>query len=185
MSGQGEQDAVEAAVNDAVNAIVALPRQSTHVAVAHAVIQVLVDGGHYVPKETRAYTMALQAERDAARARAEAADAALRKQNRNWQDMAEAELLADTRLAEAVDLLRRCESVDGVYRCQGDAGHAGAHWADVGRSPAVLRWGMRGYGCFDPECVRAPGHPTPHRNGRGRSWWPIERDSIDWCADDA
>lgn len=78
----------------------------------------------------------------------------------------------------------RCESVDGVMRCQGLDGHFGPHWADVGKSPAVLRWGMRGYGCSDIDCIRAPGHSLPHRNGRGTSWWPIDPDWIDWQAAD-
>ena len=48
----------------------------------------------------------------------------------------------------------------------------------------MLRWGMVGYGCPDPECIRAPGHDMPHRNGKGVSWVPIESDWIDWQASD-
>jgi hypothetical protein len=71
----------------------------------------------------------------------------------------------------------RCDSVDGSNRCMGEPDHAGPHWADVGRSPAVLRWGMRGYGCADTLCNRKPGHELPHRDGRGVSWWFVPKDA--------
>lgn len=66
----------------------------------------------------------------------------------------------------------RCVSEQGSYRCQGSRNHRSAHWADVGRSPAVLKWGMVGYGCSDPTCIRRPGHEMPHRDGKGVSWVP-------------
>jgi hypothetical protein len=81
-------------------------------------------------------------------------------------------------------LPKRCESIDGSLRCQGDDDHRGPHWADVGRGNAVLRWGMRGYGCFDSECIRAPGHAEPHRNGLGMSWVPIDPDYMLWTPDE-
>lgn len=74
----------------------------------------------------------------------------------------------------------RCRSWHKSLRCQGELDHAGAHWADVGRSPAVLRWGMVGYGCADPECIRAPGHDMPHRDGKGISWVPVDPDFFMW-----
>jgi hypothetical protein len=68
---------------------------------------------------------------------------------------------------------KRCPEKHNVLQCQGSEGHRGRHWADTGRSPAVLRWGVEvGYGCADTECVREPGHELPHRNGKGLSWWP-------------
>lgn len=73
----------------------------------------------------------------------------------------------------------RCASIHGALRCCDLEGHGGAHWADVGASPAVLRWGMSGYGCADNRCNRKPGHEGSHRDGRGTSWWPIDADEDD------
>lgn len=73
----------------------------------------------------------------------------------------------------------RCMDRHGSVFCQGDKGHAGPHWADVGRKDALLRWGdPRSYlGCFELRCVRKPGHETPHNDGHGTSWW--EDDEIE------
>ena len=108
-------------------------------AMAKAVIQVLVDGGHYVPKETRAYTMALQAERDAALARAEAAEAERDEAHDDYQALmnrsCEAIDQRDTRLADAVDLLRR--AADHPIREQ--VGSLTSRWRlDVGAFLAVF-----------------------------------------------
>lgn len=74
----------------------------------------------------------------------------------------------------------RCNAEFGTLRCQGEIDHPGDHWADNGtRTNAVLRWGVHSfYGCPDPSCVRKPGHPMPHRDGRGHSWEPyVEPDA--------
>lgn len=73
----------------------------------------------------------------------------------------------------------RCESVLRHWRCQRPDGHEGVHQADVGRSPAVLRWGMGVWGCDDPDCIREPGHERPHRDGTGMAWWPAKSDVLD------
>ena len=72
----------------------------------------------------------------------------------------------------------RCASRHGVYRCVRAEEHGGAHVAPLSGNRA-MRWGMHGIGCCDPDCVRKPDHPSPHRNGRGVSWWPIDADEDD------
>lgn len=73
----------------------------------------------------------------------------------------------------SLPLSNRCESRDNSFRCVGEEGHHGCHWAPLVGDKA-FRWGMRGWGCFDPICVKRPGHPMPHNDGRGTTWWPPE-----------
>lgn len=67
----------------------------------------------------------------------------------------------------------RCDSTDGVWQCIRYADHAGPHLANFDGNLA-LRWGMRGFGCCDPWCVRRPNHPGEHNDGNGVTWWPID-----------
>ena len=71
----------------------------------------------------------------------------------------------------------RCKSTDGSLRCVGTEDHAGPHWASLVGDRA-MRWGMRGIGCFDPGCVKEPGHGRPHNDGKGTSWWPMDAEDF-------
>lgn len=77
-----------------------------------------------------------------------------------------------------IGLTGRCDSVRGSLRCVGTTGHASPHWAPT-TGHRAMRWGMSGEGCFDPDCVKTPGHQAPHNDGKGRSWWPMTDDEYD------
>lgn len=81
-----------------------------------------------------------------------------------------------------VDPPERCTSTHGSFRCVGSEDHAGPHWAPT-TGDRAFRWGMSGWGCFDPMCVKSPGHERPHNDGKGCSWWPMDAEDEDLLAD--
>ncbi len=78
--------------------------------------------------------------------------------------------------------MTRCSSMlNAGIQCVDREGHFDnrhPHWAQCSPS-GVTRWGVVTHGnCGDNECNRSYNHEMPHRDGRGRSWWPLDEEDL-------
>lgn len=63
----------------------------------------------------------------------------------------------------------RCDALKGSSRCQGEHGHSGPHWIDVGGG-GVIKWGVEMHRrCAKwSECVLRHLHKGPCESGSGK-----------------
>ncbi len=65
---------------------------------------------------------------------------------------------------------QRCEATTGSMRCQGEHGHSGPHWVDVGHVTGVNKWGVElSNRCAKwGDCILRPCHKGPCESGSGK-----------------